>query len=244
MGRCRLKVDILFVAWNRKAFTVESFQTMLANTEWEHVEKLLIYDDGSTDGTREWLKAQTAPVPIQFKETEYRDPVSVFSDGVRCASAPLVAKIDNDVILPPRWLSDCLSLFEKYPSLSILGIEALCHRAQDVAERSLEPAALIDGIGIFRRDLFDTYPMPEGPSGERDGNYKGIKYWGLARWELQRQLLKGRILPPLPICLLNLLPFEPWQSLSAEYVKQGWQRAWPPQYDASRSELWAWKYGH
>ena len=49
-------VDVLFLAYNRLAFTQESFKALLENTDWQYVQRLSVYDDGSVDGTREWLE--------------------------------------------------------------------------------------------------------------------------------------------------------------------------------------------
>lgn len=238
-------VDIMFLAWNRKAFTIESFQTMLANTEWERVGRLYVYDDGSSDGTREWLELQTAPVPIELQLTRFGSPVSAFADFVSRATAPAIVKVDNDVILPPGWLSESLGVLARNPQLSILGIEAMFDPSEPVVgQRGFTPASQIGGIGLFRRNIFHgELPSALGPNGERD--YSGTKYWGFGAWQSHHpEAKRGWIRPSLPVCLLNLLPFEPWLSLSREYVAKGWQRPWPKPYAESRRDLWAWKYGH
>jgi hypothetical protein len=48
-------VELVYLAWNRKVFTEASFALLRANTDWDLVDRLVVYDDCSTDGTREWL---------------------------------------------------------------------------------------------------------------------------------------------------------------------------------------------
>ena len=48
--------DILFLAKDRRTFTEMTFGWLLENTNWDLVNRLIVYDDGSTDGTREWLR--------------------------------------------------------------------------------------------------------------------------------------------------------------------------------------------
>ncbi len=48
-------VDLLYLACNRLEFTQETFTALIANTDWQLVHELFVYDDGSQDGTREWL---------------------------------------------------------------------------------------------------------------------------------------------------------------------------------------------
>ena len=48
-------IDVLFVSKNRLAYVQQTFPALLANTDWSLVSGLYIADDGSTDGTREFL---------------------------------------------------------------------------------------------------------------------------------------------------------------------------------------------
>ena len=51
-------IDILYVAFNRKEMTQASFTALRQNTAWEQVRTLYVVDDGSEDGTLEWLERQ------------------------------------------------------------------------------------------------------------------------------------------------------------------------------------------
>ena len=66
-----VKVDILYCAWNRLEFTKVTFELLRRNTEWRHVEKLVVYDDGSEDGTREYLMEAGAEVPVPAYEVRH-----------------------------------------------------------------------------------------------------------------------------------------------------------------------------
>ena len=50
-----MSVSLLFPAFNRLEFTKQSWAALMANTDWSLVSEFHVYDDGSTDGTREWL---------------------------------------------------------------------------------------------------------------------------------------------------------------------------------------------
>ena len=50
-----MKLDILYLAWNRKQFTEFSWKMLLANTDWSLVNIIHIHDDKSDDGTEKFL---------------------------------------------------------------------------------------------------------------------------------------------------------------------------------------------
>src|SRR5262245_55562958 len=74
-ARC---VDLLYLACNRLEFTQETFATLLVNTDWHYVRELFVCDDGSVDGTRQWLdkNAPSAPVPLRMLHTSFGSPVT------------------------------------------------------------------------------------------------------------------------------------------------------------------------
>jgi GT2 family glycosyltransferase len=227
-------VDLLYLAYNRLEFTQETFTALLANTDWRYVHELFVYDDGSQDGTREWLEdnVRNAPVSTRFVKTQFGSPVTAMVHFIESASAPILGKTDNDAMLPPAWLRQSLEVLEHHSELSLLGIEAMYPHSDDVnLVRSYTPAVFISGLGLYRRSAF---------AGSRP---KMIDKWfGLEEWQTAQgaSLVRGWITPALPVFLLDRFPFEPWATYSAAYVTRGWQRVWP-KYDRMCT-LWRWRW--
>lgn len=224
-------IDILYLAWNRLEFTRKSFETMLANTEWHKgVDRLFVYDDGSEDGTCEYLEeaVRRSPVKAKLIKTARIGPVGVMIDYICHTNIDgIFVKIDNDVMLPPGWFSDGLSVMLSDPTIDLLGIEAI--RPLGPAPRSFYPDEHIGGVGFMRTRTFEgCVPAPRGR-------------YGFTKWQnVHTKVRKGWIDPALPVCLLNLVPFEPWASLSRQYVAKGWQRDWPPPMPANFNVYWDW----
>lgn len=77
-------IDVLYVSSNRLEFTRQSFEALLANTDWDQVKSLYVADDGSTDGTAEYLfEAATTRVPSHvrgiFNSGRFGGPVAAMN---------------------------------------------------------------------------------------------------------------------------------------------------------------------
>lgn len=228
------RVDILFSAWNRFEFVVASLNALLSNTDWARVQRLTIYDDGSTDGTRPWLRAIAGAAPagegvqVDYRESDFRSPILVMQDWISRSEAPLLAKVDSDTVLPPGWLTIAVDILDRHPALGLLGLEAVDPRTIGPGERSFVVAKQIGGIGLFRRSVLCDPVKPIQ------------KYFGWQHWQRAHPaVVKGYIRPALATILLDRMPMEPWRGLSDSYVAAGWQRPWKG-YHPNDHTLWGW----
>lgn len=228
-------IDVLYLAWNRIEFTRKTFETMVTNTDWSKVARLIVYDDGSTDRTLQYLREAVKAVSVEsLVVTSNRlGPVGIMREFLSEEVADVFAKVDSDTMLPPNWLNECLDVMEANPEVDLLGIEARVDADKSgPPPRTVYDADFIGGIGLMRRRAFETdLPSPDGPSSR----------FGFTAWqEKHAGVKKAWINPPLPVCLLNMVPFEPWASLSREYVRNGYQRPWPDVYTEKDKGLWEW----
>ena len=56
-------IDVLYVSCNRLRYTQETFTALLENTDWDEVRRLYIHDDGSSDGTWQYLLRAANDLP-------------------------------------------------------------------------------------------------------------------------------------------------------------------------------------
>ncbi|MGA1871582.1 MAG: glycosyltransferase family A protein [bacterium] len=227
-------IDVMYLACNRLEFTQETFTTLVATTDWQYVHELFVYDDGSRDGTCEWLEEniEKAPVPGRFVKDNFGSPIAAMVHFINAANKSILAKVDNDTMLPPAWLRLSLDVFDRHPKLSLLGIEAMCPHHYDVQlARSYIPARFIGGLGLFRRCIFtNSQPKP----------YR--KWFGFQEWQTAQgnHIKSGWITPAIPTFLLDRVPFKPWTTYTQMYIRRGWQRSWP-KYNSSLP-LWDWRW--
>lgn len=220
-------IDLIFLAWNRVEFTRQSLQAMIANTEWAQVRRLIVYDDGSIDGTREYLRSVQYPATTEFVFKRFGGPVAAMNDYLGRKPSDVFGKVDNDTMLPPHWLTECLKVMGAHKELDLLGIEAFFPLQAGQAARGYVPAKHIGGIGLMRSRCFRTLPKANGRFGFTDWQHANKK------------VVKGWLNPSLPVILLDRMCIEPWLTLSRGYVAKKWQRNRPP-YNATESALWAW----
>lgn len=228
-------VDVLYLAWNRLAFSQFTFPALLDNTDWELVNHLHVYDDGSEDGTAEYLAAaiDASPVPSTFHPCGFRSPVETMNHYLEADPAPLFAKIDSDIAVPPGWLTVMAGVLERHPRTELLGMEpgrmGVAPADWDGIHRP-DPARWIGGVGLMRSSAF---------TGRRrlaaDGRH------GFTQFQQEYRTASAWVTPDIPVFSMDQLPFDPWKTLAREYVEVGWARPWPAYYPSS-THLWDWAF--
>jgi glycosyltransferase involved in cell wall biosynthesis len=234
-------IDILYVAWNRMEFTTHTFEWLLAHTDWRRVRKLIVYDDGSEDGTLEFLRDAVQRAPHgkgEFRRSDLRSPPAVMNHYLATAESEWFAKVDNDIAVPGGWLESLISADAESPGFDLIGMEAgmteLAGRDGKKWDRHyrITPSTHIGGVGLMRTDLFKRTPrIPER------GRF------GFTEWQARYEVQTGWITPDLFCPQLDRIPCEPWVSLSEEYVRAGWQREWPKYHEKWMEPYWSWTVG-
>ncbi len=235
-----MRTELLYLAWNRMQFVTATWSWMLAHTNWELVDKLVVYDDGSEDGALEFLREQVAyarldDIDAELRVSDLRSPGAVMNHYVATSEADYFAKIDNDIALPGGWLEAMLSVIDDHPEIDLLGMEAGMAeppKPRKPDKYGFQDSSHIGGVGLMRVEFFKSHP----PIATRTGSRHGFTDWQ-NRWNPVR----GWITPDLLVPQLDRIPAEPWQSLSDQYIDARWQRKWPKYgEDALMRRYWKW----
>ena len=59
-----MSLDVLYLSRNRREFTAFTFSKLIENTNWDLVDRLVVYDDSSTDGALEEITNRIGAVPV------------------------------------------------------------------------------------------------------------------------------------------------------------------------------------
>ncbi len=233
------KVEILYTAWNRLEYTRATFELLKRNTAWEYVSRLVVYDDGSEDGTLEYLRDGDHPIPVpafELREGGWHSTGATMNDFIALSETDAFVKVDNDIAMPPGWLEIVLDAARRHPEMDLIGMEAgWSGRYEGILKRNrytVIPARHIGGVGLMRASAFAgrrPIPLSLGKNGRA----------GFTIWQHRVHVACGWLKPDLPNVQLDRLPTEPWRSLAERYCEEGWSRPWDP-YPDDFARWWEW----
>lgn len=159
-------VSILYITYNRLAYTKVTLPALVENAGANF--ELTIVDNGSTDGTVDYLREFARRHRKQIKHVFFLEknmgistPTNAFW---RTSNAEFLGKVDNDTLVPRNWLKRLLEAHQRVPDLGVIGgfhfnlgyvdVPALEKRVVSVDGVQLIPDAYIGGCCyLFRRSL-------------------------------------------------------------------------------------------
>ena len=104
-------VTVIIPTFNRRQWISICLDSIKAQT-YPHIETLVI-DDGSTDGTVEWLKSQPNYSFAQIHVQPKNAGASIArNDGVKLAQGELIVFIDSDDALLPNHIETAIGVFD------------------------------------------------------------------------------------------------------------------------------------
>ena len=112
------------LSWNRKHYAKQTLECIIQRTTMPY--ELILVDNGSEDGTREYLKSME-------NKTNAEKVTYVFNDknlgvsggrnsGLVVASGDYLVTIDDDIKIPPKWDVLMAEACDKIPKLGITGV--------------------------------------------------------------------------------------------------------------------------
>ena len=83
--------------------------------------EVVVIDDGSVDGTAEWLESQTFPSALRVLRQKNSGPATARNKGVEAARAPTILFIDDDVVPNPDLVREHLRAHAAEPRVAVIG---------------------------------------------------------------------------------------------------------------------------
>lgn len=111
------RVSILLTCFNHIRYLPECWQGIRAQTFRDF--EVIAIDDGSTDGTREWLKANAKDAKLLFNENNLGTYASL-NRGLEEAKGDFIAILNDDDLWAPKKLEAQLALFERHPKVGLV----------------------------------------------------------------------------------------------------------------------------
>jgi GT2 family glycosyltransferase len=113
------QVSVIISVYNRLDLTkacLDSLEKTIRHLDWEAI----IVDDGSTDGTREFLATLPAPYRVLLNDTK-RNYSANNNRAATVAQGEYLCLLNNDTILTPGWIEPMLKAFGLFPDAGIVG---------------------------------------------------------------------------------------------------------------------------
>ncbi len=111
------KIPILTITFDRLSYTKKAIEAIRENTK-NYIH--FIWDNGSTDGTPQWLKTiedENTIINYSDKNTGLVYPMNMFFD--KFSDYKYVAKVDNDSVMPKGWLNKLKEVMDAIPFFAV-----------------------------------------------------------------------------------------------------------------------------
>lgn len=107
---------IVLVSWNRRSELADALDSIFRQTIADRLEVIVI-DNGSSDGTREWLLADARPIRL-YGFARNMGASHARNAGIKLASAPHVCFLDSDAVLIENDVIErCLAALAQNPAI-------------------------------------------------------------------------------------------------------------------------------
>jgi GT2 family glycosyltransferase len=173
------RASIIVLNWNGRSLLAECLTALRAQTLRDF--ETIVVDNGSQDGSLEWLATHAPEVRVICNETNLGF-ATANNQGIRAAAAPLIAVLNNDALPEPDWLqvlvdaaageakvgmfASRILLRDPANTIDSLGIEvdragmawnrAWGRRATDrLVEQPIEVFGPSGAAAVYRRDMLD-----------------------------------------------------------------------------------------
>ncbi|UCD15927.1 MAG: glycosyltransferase family 2 protein [Candidatus Omnitrophota bacterium] len=134
--------DVVVLSFNRMDVTRQFVDSFLANTEYPC--RLIMIDNGSGDGTKEYLCTLQSTDNCIIKvvlNRENRGFIRGMNQGIELSHAPYVCLANNDLIFTKGWLSEAISVLQKNSRIGLLNPNSNNLGLQPRSQANLETLA-------------------------------------------------------------------------------------------------------
>ena len=161
------RFSIVIVTWNA-LHHLKNYLPSVAATDYPDFE-IVIADNNSTDGTRQWVREHYPHAVIAPFDDNY-GYCGGNNRAVPHTSGSILLFLNNDVRLEPGWLHGLNRMFNQYPEMAAAQPKMLDDRSPNYFEYAGAAGGLMDkyGFPFCRGRIFDTLEEDKGQYDEGD----------------------------------------------------------------------------
>ena len=113
---------------------------------------ILVVDNGSTDGSVEWLKEQEIPTIFLPENTGFSGAVNV---GLKAAATPYVILLNNDTEPDFHYVGEMIKAIERSPKIFSVSCKMIQLCRKELMDDAGDMYSLLGWAAIYRREVFD-----------------------------------------------------------------------------------------
>lgn len=103
-------ISIIIPVFNQLSYTRECLDHIQKHTDIPY--ELIMIDNGSSDGTGEYLKTESAKV---ISNKQNKGVYIAWNQGIQASKSDQIVIMNNDILVTPHWASSLLEFSQKYP---------------------------------------------------------------------------------------------------------------------------------
>lgn len=120
------KLSVIIPAYNRRFILKDCLDAIFDQTYAADDYEILIVDDGSTDGTKEFInELQKSRQNMFYLSQNNQGPAAARNFGVKYAKAEIIVFIDSDCMVPRDFLEIMRNAFDDHAGISAFGATAV-----------------------------------------------------------------------------------------------------------------------
>jgi glycosyltransferase involved in cell wall biosynthesis len=115
-------VSVIIPTYNDKGRLKEAVGSLKKQTYPKDRYEIIIVDDGSDDGTKEWAQREIGNRSgnLKYFFQEHSGPARARNNGIKNALGEVIAFIDSDCVASPSWLEEIVKGYDK-PGVAGIG---------------------------------------------------------------------------------------------------------------------------
>lgn len=174
-----MRIDLIFISYNRLHFTKYSLPTLLADASEEF--SLTIWDNGSTDGSREYIESVKDPRIVKKVLSQQNiGAYPVVNQAINETKAELWGLVADDTLVTPGWTHILGAAHADIPELGRISSWHLCpdafswerarHKIQAFGRHKILRHPYTNGVGLVKTTALRKIGVMDPAEGES-------KYW-------------------------------------------------------------------
>lgn len=145
-----MKLSIITLTYNKLEYTKKFIESLYRYT---HDFELIIVDNGSNDGTVEYLKTLKNIKLILNKENAGYSRGN--NQGIEAAQGEYIGFLNNDILLYPNWFEECEKIFKAEQSAAFVSPIQICPKFENISEENYLKEFIPNNNQLYRKTFDD-----------------------------------------------------------------------------------------